>query len=91
MVADLKHSGTVQRSSDLLKISANTGASWSAQVLRTEGDTPSGPGALRVFCFLKKERTVSSETEGAEDPGSGPPEAEGAWGPKARSAYSLYN
>ncbi len=42
MVECLKHEGTSHRSSDLLKIGVKMGASWSAQVFRQTGDTPSG-------------------------------------------------
>ena len=41
--AELKLIGA-HRSSDLLKIFVKTGASWSAQFLRQEGDTPFGSG-----------------------------------------------
>ena len=59
-------------------------ASWSAHALSTDGDTLSGPGALRLFCFLKKDLTHSSETAGGAvgGPESGPPgQAEAAGGP----------
>ncbi len=49
MVERLKHEGTSHSSSDLLKICVKMGASWSAQVLRQAGDTPSGPGAFLLY------------------------------------------
>ncbi len=49
MVECLKHEGTSHRSSDLLKICVKMGASWSAQVFRQTGDTPSGD---TFFLFL---------------------------------------
>ncbi len=60
MVERLKHEGTSHSSSDLLKICVKMGASWSAQVLRQAGDTPSGPGAFLLLLFLKTCRTSSS-------------------------------
>ncbi len=53
MVERLKHEGTSHSSSDLLKICVKMGASWSAQVFRQAGDTPSGPGAFLLLFFLK--------------------------------------
>ncbi len=47
-------------SSDLLKICVKMGASWSAQVFRQAGDTPSGPGAFLLLFFLKTWHTSSS-------------------------------
>ncbi len=43
----LRHEGTLHSSSDLLKICVKMGASWSAQVFRQTGVTPSGPGTFR--------------------------------------------
>ncbi len=60
MVEHLKHEGTSHSSSDLLKICVKMGASWSAQVFRKAGDTPSGPGAFLLFFFLKTWCTSSS-------------------------------
>ncbi len=60
MVERLKHEGTSHSSSDLLKICVKMGASWSAQVFRQAGDTPSGPGAFLLLFFLKTWRTLSS-------------------------------
>ncbi len=51
MVECLKHEGTSQSSSDLLKICVKMGANWSAQVFRQAGDTPSGPGAFLLLFF----------------------------------------
>ncbi len=56
----LKHEGTSHSSSDLLKICVKMGASWSAQILRQAGDTPSGPGAFLHLFFMKTCRTSSS-------------------------------
>ncbi len=42
MVECLKHEGTSHSSSDLLKICVKMGASWSAQVFRQAGVTPTG-------------------------------------------------
>ncbi len=53
MVECLKHEGTSHSSSDLLKICVKMGASWSAQVFRQAGDTPSGPAAFLILIFLK--------------------------------------
>ncbi len=60
MVERLKHEGTLQSSSDLLKICVKMGGSWSAQVFRQAGVTPSGPGAFLLLFFLKTWRTSSS-------------------------------
>ncbi len=60
MVEHLKHEGTSHSSSDLLKICVKMGASWSAQVFRQAGDTPSGPGAFLLLFFLKTWCTSSS-------------------------------
>ncbi len=60
MVEHLKHKGTSHSSSDLLKICVKMGASWSVQVFRQAGDTPSGPGAFLLLFFLKTWRTSSS-------------------------------
>ncbi len=60
MVERLKHEGTSHSSSDLLKICVMMGASWSAQVFRQAGDTPSGPGAFLLLFFLKTWRMSSS-------------------------------
>jgi len=43
MVVSLKHTGTTDCCSDALKMSENTGASWSMQVLKMQGGTLSGP------------------------------------------------
>ncbi len=53
MVERLKQEGTSHRSSHLLKICVKMGASWSAQVFRQAGVTPSGPGAFLLLFFLK--------------------------------------
>ncbi len=45
--------GTSHSSSDLLKICEKMGASWSAQVIRQAGVTPSGPGDFLLLFFLK--------------------------------------
>ncbi len=60
MVERLKHEGTSHSSSDLLKICVKMVASWSAQVFRQAGDTPSGPGAFLLLFFLKTWRMSSS-------------------------------
>ncbi len=60
MVERLKHERTSHSSSDLLKICVKMGASWSAQVFRQAGDTPSGPGDFRLLFFLKTWHTSSS-------------------------------
>ncbi len=60
MVERLKHEGTSHSSSDLLKICVKMGASWSAQVFRQAGVTPSGPGAFLLLFFLKTWRRSSS-------------------------------
>ncbi len=60
MVERLKHEGTSHSSSDLLKMCVKMGASWSAQVLRQTGDTPSGPGAFLLLFFMKTCHTSSS-------------------------------
>ncbi len=60
MVERLKHEGTSHSSSDLLKICVKMGASWSAQVFKQAGVTPSGPGAFLLLFFLKTWRTSSS-------------------------------
>ncbi len=57
----LKHEGTSHSSSDLLKICVKKMvASWSVQVFRQAGDTPSGPGAFLLLFFLKTWHTSSS-------------------------------
>ena len=61
MVELLKHEGTSHSSSDVLKIFVKMGASCSAQTLRQEGDTASGPGAFLIFCFWKSWITSSSQ------------------------------
>ena len=53
MVEVLKQSGTWQVSREMLKMSVNTGDSWSAQCFRVDGETESGPAVLRGFCLLK--------------------------------------
>ncbi len=60
MMERLKHEGTSHSSSDLLKICVTMGASWSVQILRQTGDTPSGPGAYLLLFFLKTWRTSTS-------------------------------
>ncbi len=60
MVERLKHEGTSDSSSYLLKIFVKMGASWSAQDFRQTGVTQSGPGAFFLFCFWKTWRTSSS-------------------------------
>ncbi len=60
MVERLKHEGTSHSSSDLLKICVKMGASWSAQVFRQAGDSPSGPGVFLRLFFLKTWCTSSS-------------------------------
>ncbi len=47
-------------SSDLLQIRVKMGASWSAQVFRQAGGTPSGPGAFLLLFFQKTWHTSSS-------------------------------
>ncbi len=49
MVEHLKHEGTSHSSSDRLKICVKMGASWSVQVFRQAGVTPSGPAAFLLF------------------------------------------
>ena len=44
-------------------MSLNTGASWSAQNFRMEGETTSGPAAFRGFCLLNRRFTSLTETE----------------------------
>ncbi len=46
MVEHLKQEGTSHSSSDLLKINVKLDDSWTAQVLRQAGETPSGPLAF---------------------------------------------
>lgn len=46
-------------------MSMKTGVSSSAQCLRVAGETPSGPGALRVFCLLNYFLASCSGTERA--------------------------
>ncbi len=60
MVERLKQVGTSHNSRDLLKICEKKGASWSAQVFRQAGVTPSGPGAFLLLFFLKTCHTSSS-------------------------------
>ncbi len=60
MVEHWKHDRTLHSSSDLLKICVKMGASWSAQVFRQAGYTPSGPGAFLLLFFLKTWCTSSS-------------------------------
>ncbi len=60
MVERLKHEGTSHSSSDLLKIFVKMGASWSAQVFRHAGVTPSGPDAFLLLFFLMTWCTSSS-------------------------------
>ncbi len=60
MVEHLNHEGTLHGSSDLLKIFVKMGASWSAQVLRQDVDTLSGPGAFLLLFSLKTWCTSSS-------------------------------
>ncbi len=53
MVECLNQEGTSHSFSDLLKICEKMGASWSAQVFRQAGVTPSGPGAFLLLFFLE--------------------------------------
>lgn len=53
MVEVLKQAGTWHISKEVLKISVNTGDSWSAQCFKVDGETESGPAAFRGFCLLK--------------------------------------
>ncbi len=46
---------------DLLKINVKMDDSWTAQALRQARETPSGPLAFFIFCFLKTLRTSSSQ------------------------------
>lgn len=59
MVERLKQDGTSHSSRDLLKMRVKMGASCSAQVLRQESETPSGPGAFLGFCFRNSRLTSS--------------------------------
>ena len=52
MVDVLKQAGTTHSASEVLKMFVNTGDSWSAQYLIVEGETASGPAALRGFCLF---------------------------------------
>ena len=61
MMEDLKPEGTTAWERERLKISANTPASWCAQVLRTRPGMPSGPVALRIFSRWKALQTSASE------------------------------
>ncbi len=60
MLERLKNEGTSHSSSDQLNICVKMGASWSAQVFRQAGVTPSGPGAYLLLFFLKNWHTSSS-------------------------------
>jgi len=70
-----KQAGTWHVSREVLKMSVNTGDSWSAQCFRVEGETESGPAAFRGFCFLnslltslsRMARVVAGEVEGATE------------------------
>ena len=50
MVAILKQAGTWHVSSEVLKMSVNSGDSWSVRCFRVDGETET---ALRGFCLLK--------------------------------------
>ncbi len=63
MVEDLKQAGTCYVSTEVLKMSMNTGDSWSAQCFRVDGETESVPAALRGFCLLKIPLTSVSKME----------------------------
>ncbi|KAI4894901.1 hypothetical protein NFI96_007342 [Prochilodus magdalenae] len=56
----LKHAGTMPWLRDELKISMNTGASWSAQALMTRPAILSGDAAFLAFNLLKALRTSLS-------------------------------
>ena len=60
MVEVLKQAGTWHDFSEELKMSVNTGDSCSAQCFRMDGETESGPVALRGFCLLKSLKTSLS-------------------------------
>ena len=60
MVEVLKQAGTWHDFSEELKMSVNTGDSCSAQCFRMDGETASGPVALRGFCLLKSLKTSLS-------------------------------
>ena len=53
MVDVFKKPGTVHSASEVLKMSVNTGDSWSAQNHSVEGETAYGPAALRGFIFFR--------------------------------------
>ncbi len=59
MVDFLKHEGTTDR----LKMSVKTPASWKAHALSTRPGMPSGPTALRMFTRLKDRVTSTTESE----------------------------
>ena len=70
MVEVLKHAGMRHSSSEALKMLVNTGASWSAQCFRADGETESGPAAFRGFGLLNRFFTCLSVTEkGGEEEG----------------------
>ncbi len=62
MVELLKQQVTLHSSRDLFKICVKMGASWSAQIFKQAGETPSGPEAFLDFCFLKTQLTSSTQT-----------------------------
>ena len=66
MVEVLKQAGTTHSASEVLKMSVNTGDSWSAQYLSVEGETASGPAALRGFCLFKSLLTSLLWCDGGE-------------------------
>ena len=61
MVEHLKQDGASHSSSDLLKISGKMDDSWTAQALRQAGETPSGPFAFLIFCFMRTRHTSFSQ------------------------------
>ena len=63
MVDILKHVGEADWYREILNMSVNTPASWSAHALRTRLGMPSGPAALRGLTCLNVFLTSATEDE----------------------------